>query len=395
MTKKGDGDSRLMIVSGGNLRVLPTTRQRQNSPFETTSRRDHADSLQTGLIEAGTVIDFLPSPAALWSLDRHLCVFNDAARELFGFCEHDFNEDRSLWLERIHPDDRKEFLRAWKSLQGGETRVASRYRFQPKNQTQGVWLREVSLLYGRGVPEKSDVWTVYTEEVALENVFRGAGQARNFVRGLTHEMGNNLQAIRGEVDILRFSHGMPNDSADTIYRGINQVRRLVQEINEYLFPSSLESRTEDPASVLSEVIQSREKEMAAHGIRTGMKLKESLPKVPLDSQFGRALTDLIDFSRALLSKGGELNIEAGVCRQDGENYIELNIVSSSETSLQVEEGDVFRPFANVNGHRAGLSMAVAQQILKRHFGKIAFRKEESNRGVFSLLIRVPNTPVPG
>jgi K+-sensing histidine kinase KdpD len=134
--------------------------------------------------------------------------------------------------------------------------------------------------------------------------------------------------------------------------------------------------------------------MAAHGIHTGMKLKESLPKVPLDLQFGRALTDVIDFSRALLSKGGELNIEAGVCRQDGENYIELNIVSSSETSLQVEEGDVFRPFANVNGHRAGLSMAVAQQILKRHFGKIVFRKEQSNRGVFSLLIRVPNTPVP-
>jgi nitrogen-specific signal transduction histidine kinase len=248
-------------------------------------------------------------------------------------------------------------------------------------------------MYGRSEAESADVWTLYNEEVALENVFRGAGQVRNFVRGLTHEMGNNLQAIRGEVDILRFSHAVPNDSADVIYRGINQVRRLVHEIDEYLFPSSVEPKTEDPACLLTEVIQSREKEMAAHGIRTGMRLKESLPKVPLDLQFGRALTDVIDFSRALLSKGGELNIEAGVCRQDGENYIELNIVSSSQTTLQVEEADVFRPFANVNGHRAGLSMAVAQQILKRHFGKIVFRKEQSNRGVFSLLIRVPNAPV--
>ena len=121
--------------------------------------------------------------------------------------------------------------------------------------------------------------------------------------------------------------------------------------------------------------------MAAHGIRTGMKLKQSLPKVPLDLQFGRALTDVIDFSQALLSKGGELNIEAGVCRQDGENYIELNIVSSSDTSLQVEEGDVFRPFANVNGHRAGLSMAVAQQILKAPFRQNRFsqRTIESRR----------------
>ena len=35
-------------------------------------------------------------------------------------------------------------------------------------------------------------------------------------------------------------------------------------------------------------------------------------------------------------------------------------------------------------------MAVAQQILRRHYGEIVFRKERSNRGVFSLLIRVPD-----
>jgi signal transduction histidine kinase len=371
------------------IRTL-SRKMKQTGALDGTAQRDLAGPLRAGLIEAGTALEFVPSPAALWSLDRHSCFFNDDARELLGFCEHDFKQDAALWLERIHPEDRKEFLRAWKSLQAGDTRVSSRYRFQPKNRTQMLWLREVSFLYGSGA-EKPNVWTVYVEEVPSESFFRGAGQVRNFVRGLTHEMGNNLQAIRGELDILRFSQAIPNDTAETIYRGINQVRRLVHEIEEYIFPSSAEAQTEDPASVLAEVIHSREKEMAAHGIRTGMKLEESLPKVPLDLQFGKALTNVIDFSRALLSKGGELNIEAGVCRQDGENYIELKIVSSSETSLQVEEGDVFRPFASVNGHRAGLSMAVAQQILKRHFGKIVFRKEQSNRGVFSLLIRVPST----
>lgn len=382
-------------MPASKIKTLSRAKMKQIGALGGNAYPDNASSLRAGLIEAGTALEFVRSPAALWSLDRLSCLLNDDARELLGYCEHDFKQDAALWLERIHPEDRKEFLRAWKSLQAGDTRVSSRYRFQPKNRTQVLWLREVSFLYGSSGAEKPNVWTIYLEEVASESLFRGAGHVRNFVRGLTHEMGNNLQAIRGELDILRFSQAIPNDSAETIYRGINQVRRLVHEIEEYLFPSSVEPKTEDPASVLAEVIQSREKEMAAHGIRTGMKLKQSLPKVPLDLQFGRALTNVIDFSRALLSKGGELNIEAGVCRQDGENYIELNIVSSSETSLQVEEGDVFRPFANVNGHRAGLSMAVAQQILRRHFGKIVFRKEQSNRGVFSLLIRVPSTVVSG
>jgi K+-sensing histidine kinase KdpD len=139
------------------------------------------------------------------------------------------------------------------------------------------------------------------------------------------------------------------------------------------------------------VIQSKEKEMAAYGIRTGMIVKEALPKVPLDGQFDRALRDVIDFSRVLLPQGGELKIEAGMRRQAGERYIELNIVSSSATSLQVDENDVFRPFSNVNGYRLGLSMAVARQILRRHYGEIIFRKEDSTRGVFCLLIRAPES----
>ena len=53
--------------------------------------------------------------------------------------------------------------------------------------------------------------------------------------------------------------------------------------------------------LLTEVIQSKEKEMAAYGIRTGMIVKEALPKVPLDGQFDRALRGVIDFSRALTS----------------------------------------------------------------------------------------------
>jgi PAS domain-containing protein len=383
-------------MTANNIRPFRGKKQNSRAPTALSSvaadeRGNLSDVLTTPLVEAGTAIDLSPCPTALWSLDRQVCVFNDATRELLGFCEHDFRQNVSLWLERIHPDDRKPFLTAWKSLQGGETRVSSRYRFQPKDQTQGLWLREISCLYTRSGADKPCVWTVYTEEVSSDTVFKGAAQVRNLVRGLTHEIGNNLQAIRGEMDILKFSGIVPTDSADVIYRGINQVRRLVNEIDEYLFPSTAEAKTEDPGSVLAAVIQSRLKEMAAHGIRMGVTLKESLPKVPLDLQFGRALSEVIDFSRALLSKGGELDIEAGVCRQDGENYIELKIVSSSSSSLPVEESDVFRPFANVNGHRVGLSMAVAQQILRRHFGKIVFHKEQSNRCVFSLLIRVPNT----
>ena len=383
-------------MTASNVRTFSSGRQKQNTLGRALPEgvRPARPSLSADLIPAGTVVELLPCAAALWSMDRQSCLLNDAARALLGFCEHDFTEDPALWLNHIRAEDRAGFLDACQKLRDGESRVTCRYRFAPRGEAQVIWIREVSVRYPQGDAEALGICSMYSQEAVSAHRSRRAGRIRNLVSGLTHEMGNNLQAIRGEVDILRLSGVVPVDSADAIYKGISQVRRLAYEIEEYLFPASEEPRTEDPASVLAQVIQSREKQMEADGIRTGVTLKGNLPKVPLDLQFSKALTDVIDFSRVLLSRGGELNIEAGVCRQDGEKYIELNIVSSSSTSLPVEERDVFRPFCKVNGHRVGLSMAVAQQILRRHFGKVVFRKEQSNRGVFSLMIRVPTETNP-
>jgi hypothetical protein len=112
--------------------------------------------------------------------------------------------------------------------------------------------------------------------------------------------------------------------------------------------------------------------------------------VPLNDQLVKALKTIIDVSRALLSAGGDLKIEVGPCRRDGRDTIQLNVISASCRDLPVEENSVFRPFLNLSGYRTGLSLAVAQRTLLRHSGEIVFRKEQANRGVFSVSMRVSN-----
>jgi K+-sensing histidine kinase KdpD len=376
-----------------NVRLLRGKKHLQklpDCPVPVVSSTDEQNPSK-GLVDAGIILEVIPYPVALWSLDHRSCVFNHPTRELLGFSEDDFRHSSSLWTDRIHPQDRDAFVSAWKKLQAGEKKISCQYRFLPKDQTRALSLKETSVVHSRREQDALGIWSLYTEEAVFENEFTGAYPLRKLLGGLTHDIGNNLQTISGELELSRWSGVLSVESAEAMARGITQIRTLAHEIEEYLFPSKRRPRTEDPASLLSEVIQSKEKEMAAHGIRTGMIVKEALPKVPLDGQFDRALRGVIDFSRALLPQGGELKIEAGMRQREGERYIELNIVSSSSTSLDVDERDVFRPFSNINGYRLGLSMAVAQQILKRHYGEIVFRKEDSNRGVFSLLIRAPES----
>jgi PAS domain-containing protein len=385
-------------MAANNLRSLRGKKQLQkplDAPKLSAPIRENSDSLSpvssTGLVDAGMILEVIPYPVALWSLDRRSCIFNHPTRELLGFAEDDFRQNNSLWTERIVPQDRPAFVSAWRKLQAAEKKVSCNYRFLPRNRTLAVRLREISTFYPGRESDSLAVWSLYTEDAGLDDALTETYPLRKLLGGLTHDIGNNLQTISGELELSRWSGVLSVESAEAIARGITQIRTLAHEIEEYLFPPTHHPRSEDPASLLTEVIQSKEKEMAAHGIRTGMIVKEALPKVPLDGQFDRALRGVIDFSRALLSQGGELEIEAGMRRKEGEKFIELNIVSSSSTSLQVDERDVFRPFSSVNGYRLGLSMAVAQQIMRRHYGEIVFRKEASNRGVFSLLIRVPES----
>jgi len=209
------------------------------------------------------------------------------------------------------------------------------------------------------------------------------------VGGLTHELSNSLQAIRGEVDFLKIAGTLPQNSAGVIYRGIEQIRTLAGEVNEYFSPFSVEQRWEDTATVIHEAIQSKQPQLTRHGIHVSAVFNGPLPKLALGSQFRDAFERVLEFSSTILPEGGALTIEVGPRHIDDCLYVELRVINTSPTYLDLEENDVFRPYLKVNDCRVGLNLSIARQVLRRHFGNIVFRKEQRNLGVFSILIKAP------
>jgi signal transduction histidine kinase len=349
-------------------------------------RRAKNGDVDGGLSESGSLLELLPFPAALWRRDRRSCVFNSHTRRLLGYSESDFLQKIALWIDRIHPQDREAFANAWGRIQGGEQTTSCRYRFFQKNANTPIQLRELLFSYSTPAIAWPAVWSLYFED---QTVSERRQIQRDLVRGLTHEIGNSLQAIGGEVDLLRLTGDLPQRSAQAVDRGVEQIRGLLSDVSEYLAPSPFERRRENTATVIFEVIQRITPRFEQCGIRVGVRLTQPLPELPLGAQFRNALKRVIEFSYALLPKGGELQIEAGLKRIRKSRYVEVRVINVSPTSLDVDDNDVFRPYLIVNECRVGLTMSLARQILRNHFGKIIFHKEQRNRGVFSILIKVP------
>ena len=373
----------------GNTAGQKLTAGQASETFPNYNEDDLCLALKAGTVRAGAILDLVPFPAALWSHDRSLCVFNDSTRQLLGFCAQDFSQLNSLWLDRVHPDDRDALATAWNELQTGKGEIGCEYRFLPKHQSHEIRLREVSFSYSLG-SEARGVWSFYTQVTRSDEEETQLRPLPELIRGLTHEIANSLQIIRGELDLLRLTGAITQQSSKVITRGVEQILKVTREIEEHIEPPELQLRLEDPVIALNEVIRDSERELAEHSVHIKVGVKEPLPKLPLDCEFRKALRRMIEFSCAFLPQGGQLNIEAGLQRIEETLYVEFSLMNASPTYLKVEEKELFRPFLRVNDCQVGLSMLMAREILRRHFGKIAFHQEHRNPGVFSILVKVPS-----
>jgi len=224
----------------------------------------------------------------------------------------------------------------------------------------------------------------------MDTELHGPGKPQHpaveLIPGLTHEIRNSLQMIIGEIEILNLTATASSEYL-VILNKVGEIDRLLREASEYFSPVTAPLTVEDPWALLKDLQRDVETDLAGHGIHVAMDCKDTLPRVLVaPKKFREAVRQVIDFSLVLLPNGGEVFLNARQKTVSGSKFVELSVTIKSECTLACEEQDVFQPFLRVNNQRVGLSMAVAQEVLRRQHGSIIFRKESQHRGVFSILM---------
>jgi hypothetical protein len=166
---------------------------------------------------------------ALWSDDHSYCIFGRLTARLLGFSEKQSWVNRDRWLARIDPRHRERVSRSWQGMKADRRERVCRYVFWPLNGSPAILLEETA----QRIAVSGDQFVVLCRYQA-KTAHRGKSQrnlnARSSVRDLIHRIGNNLQAVRGEVELLRLFGELPQKSFENIMRGIESIHELTAQM---------------------------------------------------------------------------------------------------------------------------------------------------------------------
>jgi len=221
---------------------------------------------------------------------------------------------------------------------------------------------------------------------------------------ITHEVRNPLASIGLYAELLGDEIAEKGPEPRRLLSSIaSEVDRLTEITENYLrfarFPEAkLES--EDLGAIVASVLEFSRAELAQAGISLDLEIANGLPEISADeSQLRQALLNLVRNAREAMAGGGRLRVAVQAVpgaregADDGapetvdrasRDQVRLRL---SDTGSGIPEADlakIFDPFFSTKDKGTGLGLALVQQIVAEHGGRIDVESTPGQGTTFTL-----------
>jgi signal transduction histidine kinase len=215
---------------------------------------------------------------------------------------------------------------------------------------------------------------------------------------ITHEVRNPLSSIGLNAEMLEDElSALPRErvaEATSLARAIvKEVDRLTEITEEYLRFARLprpKLEREDLGAIVASLVSFMRPELEARGISVETHVEPSLPPVAADEhQLRQALLNLLRNAAEAMSDGGKLTVIARSHQADGdERALEL-VVSDTGGGIAPEHlAKIFDPFFSTKEGGTGLGLALTQQIIVEHGGRIDVHSQVGAGTTFTVRLAV-------
>ncbi len=342
-------------------------------------------------------------------------------REAFDFDDVADAEATSLFMERVHPDDRTLVMVAF--VQAIETRGYFHRVFRiQKPQGRIMWLEAAARPYEgvNSVLHWDGIMLDISERKRAEDQLmqaRDEAEAANrsksaFLATMSHEIRTPMNGVIGIIDLLRETE-LTLDQRRMTETARESAFTLLHIINDILDFSKIEAGKlaleRIPVSirdVAESVAENLQPAAESKGLRLSLFIDPAIPSRVLSDQvrlrqiLSNLLGNAIKFTEAGTDRRGGVGLRAELVR-DAEGALSVRFVirdSGIGMSADVVAG-LFRPFTQADQTTTrrfggtGLGLTICRDLAEMLNGRITVDSEEGKGSTFTVLL--PLEPIPG
>ncbi|HYE03225.1 MAG TPA: ATP-binding protein [Phycisphaerales bacterium] len=221
----------------------------------------------------------------------------------------------------------------------------------------------------------SMVQTMQDERVDRERL----AAVGELVRRLAHNLRNPLAGIRGLAELTRDELPPETDLREMQQRIISSVDRFEQWLKDLLnatSPASIERAPEEVGPWLSGLIDSHRPMAQAKRVNLHVDLAKAPPRAEIDKRhLEHAVAAILSNAIEATPAGGHVTIRA-TGGEDGK--WELSISDQGPGVAPEIRDRIFRPYFTTKRDGTGIGLAVAQQVVQGHGGRIEIGAPPAN-----------------
>jgi signal transduction histidine kinase len=218
-----------------------------------------------------------------------------------------------------------------------------------------------------------------------------------FVSNVSHELKTPLSLIRLFAETLELGRVRNPEEAQEYFRIINrESRRLTRLINNILDFSKIEAGRRqyqfaetDVAEVVTEVLQSYERQMTNAGFEAQTSIQPDLPPSLIDREaMAQAVLNLVD--NAIRYSDQAKRIEVSVRLHGGD--IAIEVADQGVGIPKAEHQRIFEKFYRVSTglvhdtKGSGLGLAIVKHIVEAHHGRVTVESAPGKGSRFTILL---------
>jgi signal transduction histidine kinase len=213
---------------------------------------------------------------------------------------------------------------------------------------------------------------------------------------ITHEVRNPLASLGLYVELLGDELPAGGGEARRLVTAIgNEIDRLSDITETYLRLVRLprpKLEREDLGSLVTAVMEFARAELSMAGITLEVGVDPGLSDVAADeNQIRQALLNLVRNAREAMTRGGRLQVQVTA---GGAGQLRVTIADTGPGIAPEHLGKIFDPFFSTKEKGTGLGLAVVQQIMAEHGGRVEATSGSHGGTVFAIsLPALAPTPI--